>query len=129
MSSELVDLVERDLNEVVEAEIKRFLDHYEECEVVDNIVISEDMYVVKYDVIIHSLPCDIFRNFVISSTGVYEIGEIKCFITFEDENEEVDMGYVIIARIADKCFINFFVWKDHVYKIAKGIVEEAEKEQ
>jgi hypothetical protein len=126
MTESLVDVVERDLREVVETEIKKFLERYDECEIVDNIVINEDMCVAKYDVVVHSLPCSIYRNFVISSIGVYEIGEMKCFVTYEDEVEEEDMGYVVVGRIADKCFINWYVWENTIRKIARKIVEEAE---
>jgi hypothetical protein len=123
----MIDGVERDLREVVDAEIRRFLlEGYSRCEVVDNIVVNADMFVVKRNVVIHGLPCTVYRNFVISNTGVHEVGEARCYIVYGGEAGEEDMAQVVVAEVAGRCFVNWHVWEYTLRKIARRIVEEAE---
>lgn len=126
MSSELVEVIERDLREVVEAEIDRFLEHYEDCEKVDSIVIFEDVNIENYGVLIHGLRCDVARNIIVTSTSVVEIPEIQCWVPFYLGNRTKDMGYVRVVNVFNKCYVESRVFKDTIEEIAETIVAEAE---
>jgi hypothetical protein len=129
MDESLVELVERDIKEVVEQELGRLLEHYKGCELVDGVTISEDMFAVKYDVIMHDLPCDVYRNLVVSCTGLYEITETRCHVEFHDQKKEKNLGYVNVVKAGDRCFVVETIFYHDIYEIAKKIVEEAEKEE
>jgi hypothetical protein len=133
VSSELVEIVKRDLKEVVEAEIKRFLERYEDCEIVDSIYACWGFYVVNYDVLIHGLPCDIKRKFVIGDNGVTEFSDITCYVEFEDWPKDKTLGWVRVTQIQSKCFVETHVDEIAIDKVARSIVrkivKEAEKEQ
>jgi len=54
---ELVDIIRRGLREIVDFEIKRFLEYYDDCEVVDVLHICWHSFDGSYDTIIHGLKC------------------------------------------------------------------------
>jgi len=126
MTEDLVNVIERDIKEVVEAEIRKFLEHYEDCEKVDGIFTNEHLSIAQYDVLLHSLPCDIHRNIIITSTSIYEIPEITCWLEYEDEEKEIAIGYVKVVSALDKCFVKTYIDDYEIKNIAEKIVKEAE---
>jgi len=81
----LVDVIRRDLREVVDFEVRRFLDKYRDCEVVDSIYTCLGYIAVKHDVNIDGLPCDVRRNFVLMDHLVDEVSEVACYVMLEDD--------------------------------------------
>jgi hypothetical protein len=127
------EVIERDLREVVESEIRKFLERYEDCEHVDAIYRCWSFKVTNFDVITHGLPCDVSRSYIIRGTVIDEISDITCHIEYDSEYKDYTLGWVEIARIGNKCFIVTHVnderIKDIAMRIAKEIKREAEKEQ
>jgi hypothetical protein len=126
MTESWVELVERDLKEVAEAEIKRFLEHYEECEVVDAIYTHWDFKTVVFDVLIHGLPCDISKYIAIEDKNVKETDVFDCNVIYENEDEEILMGWVRIVMLGNKCYADKNVMEGNVHDVAEKIVREAE---
>ena len=126
MSSELVEVIERDLREVVEAEIRKFLEHYEDCEIVDALYSHWDFKVVAFDVVIHSLPCDISRYIVLKGDTTTEIPDITCWVNFETEDDEMLLGWIRVVQMGNKCFVITNIRDKDIEDVAKDIVREAE---
>jgi hypothetical protein len=126
VSSQLVEVVKRDLKEVVEAEIKRFLEHYEECKVVDAVFTDWHVNVHEFNHMIHGLPCSIETSFIFSGTAIHEIKEVTCYIDYKDEEYSEGLGLVYIIRFADKCFADYRVHENDISELAERIVREAE---
>jgi hypothetical protein len=126
VSSELVELVKRDLVEVVNAEIDKFLKHYEECEKVDSILVFEDISIENYGVLIHGLRCEVARNIIVTSTSVVEIPQIKCWVPFWLGDRTKDMGYVEVVNVFNKCYVESRIFEGTIEEIAETIVAEAE---
>jgi hypothetical protein len=124
MTEGLVELVARDIKEVVEAEIKRFLERYEECEIVDYIPSSWcwSRVDVSFNVIIHGLPCDVTVYTV--ETG--KMLEIDCHVEYEDEVDIYDLGWVVIRWKDDKCLADWHIREKDVEKVARKIFEMEE---
>jgi hypothetical protein len=124
----MIDEIKRGLKEVVEAEVKRFLEHYSDCEVVDSIHVCWEFSIVKYDVMIYGLPCDVKRKFVVRDGDVIEFSDITCYVDLDDYPRDKTLGWVRVANIAGKCFVETHVDEVAVDKVAGMIVKEAEKE-
>jgi hypothetical protein len=126
MVSELVDIIKRDLKEIVELEIKRFLEHYEECEVVD--VFHFCWYSVdeKYDMVIHGLPCYVS----VYSADLGKVYEMDCTIEYYLDYRLIDklLGWVRIVRVGDRCYALADVMDKNISDVAREIVERAEVE-
>ncbi len=129
MTEDPIKVIKRDLRELVETEIKRFLEHYEDCEVVDSIHVCWEFNIVKHDVMIHSLPCEVKRKFVLRGGDVIEFADITCYIELDDYPKDRTLGWVRVANIAGKCFVETHVDEVAIDKVARKIVKEAEKEQ
>ena len=126
MTEDLVNTVERDIKEVVETEIRKFLEHYEECKVVDAVFTDWHVNVHEFKHLIHGLPCSIETSFIFSGTAIHEIKEVTCYIDYKDEEYSKGLGYVSIIRFADKCFADYRVDKNDIRELAEKIVGEAE---
>jgi hypothetical protein len=128
VSSELVEVIERDLREVVESEIRKFIERYEDCEHVDAIYRCWGFKVTKFDVIIHGLPCDVNRSYIIRDTVIDEISDITCYIKYDSGYKDYELGWVEVAKIGNKCFIDTHINKERIKDIAKRIAKEMTKE-
>jgi hypothetical protein len=126
MTESLVELVAKDIREVVETEIRKFLDHYEECKVVDAVFTRWDVNVHEFKCMIHGLPCNIETSFVFSGTVIHEIKEVTCYIDYKDEEGGAGLGIVYIIRFADKCFADYEIDENDILELAERIVREAE---
>jgi hypothetical protein len=129
MSEDLIELVERDIREVVEAEIEKFLDHYEECKVVDAVFTDWHVNVHEFKHLIHGLPCSVETSFIFSGTAIHEIKEVTCYIDYKDEEFGAGLGLVYIIRFADKCFADYRVDGNDIRELAEKIVREAGAEE
>ena len=125
MTESLVELVVKDLKEVVEAEIRRFLEHYKECRVVDAVFTDWHVNVHEFNHMIHGLPCSIETSFVFSGTAIHEIKEVTCYIDYRDEEDGAGLGLIYIIRFADKCFAEYKVDENDIRELAEKIVREA----
>jgi hypothetical protein len=126
MTESLVELVVKDIKEVVEVEIEKFLDHYEECKVVDAVFTDWHVNVHEFKHLIHGLPCSIETSFIFSGTAIHEIKEVICYIDYKDEEYSEGLGLVYIIRFADKCFADYRVHENDIRELAEKIVREAE---
>jgi len=119
----LVELIKRDVREIVESEIHKFLERYEECEIVDFIPSSWcwSNVDVSFSAIIHSLPCDV----TVYSTSTGKMLEIDCHVEYEDE-DIYDLGWVVIKWRDNKCLADFHIRERDIEKLARKIVREVE---
>jgi hypothetical protein len=122
---ELVEVVKRDIREIVEIELRKFLNHYEECEVVDFILWCWSKMDVSFSMVIHSLPCDV----AVYSVETGKILEIDCYIEYEDETDIYELGWVVIRWKDNKCLADSHVKEKDVEKLARKIVREIETEE
>ena len=125
MTESLVELIKRDLREIVESEIHKFLERYEECEIVDFIPSSWcwSNVDVSFSAIIHSLPCDVT---VYSTSTEEKMFEIDCHVEYEDETDVYDLGWVLIIWRGNKCLADFHVREIDIGKLARKIAGEVE---
>ena len=128
MAGELVDIIRRDLREVVQSEVRRFLDKYKDCEVVDSICTGLGYVTVKRDVVVDGLPCAVKRSFVLSYHLINEVLEFDCHVELEDDK----LACIKVLRVADKCFVEVFIDEERIKEIARNIarkmVRDAERE-
>jgi len=117
------EVIKRDIREVVETEIRKFLERYEECEIVDFIPWSWSSVDEGFSMVIHSLPCDV--TIYSTSTGEKML-EIDCHVEYEDEEEIYDLGWVLIRWRDNKCLADFHVREKDIEKVARKIVGEVE---
>ena len=124
MTEDPIKLVKRDLRELVEAEIKRFIERYEDCEVVDSIhtCYGWSFYVVNNDVLLHGLSCDVKRKFDLNGNVVME--DITCYVEIDGKH----LGWVRVVHTPAKCFIETNVDEVAIDREARKIVKMAEKE-
>jgi hypothetical protein len=125
MTDNLIETIKKDIKEVIESEIKRFLEHYKHCIQVDAIHKYWDFKVTKFDVTIHKLPCDVQQGYIVKDTVYDEISDIICYVEYEDEKDTITTAYIEIATFYDKCFINKYIDDERIEEIAKKIIEEA----
>jgi len=125
LTDSLIETVKKEIKEIVEIEVKRFLEHYKYCKKVDTIHKCWDFKVTKFDTIINGLPCDVSYGYIVKDTVYDEITNIICYIEYEDEEDIITIGFIEIATFFDKCFTNKYVDDERIEKIAKKIVEEA----
>jgi hypothetical protein len=129
MTNDLVDVIVKDIKEVVEAEIKRFLDHYTECEVVDAVFSNWHFKVVKGNVIIHSLPCEITKYYILSRKRFHEVPMIECNIEYDGNDRDMLWGWVKIIWIGNKCFAEAYTGELDIHSTAEEIVREVVLEE
>jgi hypothetical protein len=115
-----LEVVKRDIREIVEAEIKRFLARYEECEIVDFIPWSWSGIDVSFNIVIHGLPCDV----TVYSTNDGKMLEVDCHVEYEDETDVFDLGWVIVRWKDGKCLADSYIREKDVEKVARKIVME-----
>jgi hypothetical protein len=125
MTDSLIETIKKDIKEVTESEIKRFLEHYKHCIKVDAIQKYWDFKVTKFDVVIHELPCDIDQGYIVKDTVYDEISDAICYVEYKDEKDTIAIAYIEITKFYDKCFINKYIDDERIEEIAKKIVEEA----
>jgi hypothetical protein len=123
--TELVEVIKRDIKEIVESEIQKFLERYEECEIVDYIPSSWcwSNVDVSFSVVIHSLPCDV----TVYSTSTGKMMEIDCHVEYEDETDIYDLGWVVIRWKDNRCIADWHIREKDVEKVARKIVVETEE--
>jgi hypothetical protein len=126
MTDDLIETIRKDIKEIVESEIKRFLEHYKDCIQVDAIYKYWDFKVMKFDVIINNLPCDISQGYIVKDKVYDEISDMICYVEYEDEDNITTLAFVEVATFYDKCFIDKYVDDERIKEIAKKIVEEAD---
>jgi hypothetical protein len=128
MSGELVDVIRRDLREVVDYEVKRFLEKYKECEVVKAIYDCCPGMFVRREVVVDGVPCDVRTIFMFTFSGVVEILNIWCSVMLEDD-VLATMG---VLKFPQKCFVEVRVNERRIKEIARNIarkmVRDAERE-
>jgi hypothetical protein len=122
MVGELVDVIMRDLREVVELEIKKFLEHYDDCEVVDDFRFGWYSVDEKHDMIIHGLPCYV----IVYSADLGKVYETECTIEYWLDNRLIDklLGWVRIVRVGGGCYAMADVMDKNIEDVARKIVEE-----
>jgi hypothetical protein len=123
VAGELVDIIRRDLREIVDFEIKRFLEHYDDCEVVDVLHICWHSFDGSYDMIIHGLPCYVNTY----STRLGKMYEIDCSIEYHLDHRLIDklLGWVRVVWVGDRCYVLFDVMDKNIGDVAREIVEKA----
>jgi hypothetical protein len=117
MVYDLVEVIRRDLREVVDYEIKGFLEKYRECEVVDAIYDCCSGMFVRRKVVVDGVPCDIRTFFIFTSSGVVEIPNIRCEVVFEDDV----LAMMEVAWLPHKCFVEIRVNDERIKEIARNI--------
>jgi hypothetical protein len=117
-----LEVVKRDIREIVELELRKFLERYEECEVVDVIPSTWcwSNVDVSFSTIIHGLPCDV----TVYSTNGGKMLEIDCHVEYEDEKDIYDLGWVIVRWRGGKCLADSYIREKDVEKVARKIVME-----
>jgi hypothetical protein len=125
MTDNLIETIKKDLKEIIESEVKRFLEHYKHCEQTDSIHKSWDFKITKFDVLINGLPCDVHKGYIVKNTVYDEITDTICYIEYEDEKDTITTAYIEIATFYDKCFTKKYVDDERIEEVAKKIVEEA----
>jgi len=125
MTEDLKGVIAKDIREVTEAEIKRFLEHYKECEVVDAVFSNWHFKVVKGNVIIHNLPCEITKYYILSKRRFHEVPMIECYIEFDGRNRDMLWGWVKIIWIDSRCFAETYIGEVDIYSTAEEIALEA----
>lgn len=122
VAGELVDIIKRDLKEIVGFEIMRFLEHYDDCEVVD--VFHFCWYSVDemYDMVIHGLPCYVS----VYSADLGKVYEMDCSIEYHLDYRLIDklLGWVRIVRVGDRCYALAGVMDKNIDDVAREIVEK-----
>jgi hypothetical protein len=125
MNGELVAEIKRDLREVVESEIREFLERYEECEVVDFIPWCWSSVDATFSAVIHGLPCDV----TVYSTSTGKMLEFDCAVEYEDEGDVRLLGWVVVKWKDNKCLADSHVRDEDIEDVAREMVREAEVEE
>jgi hypothetical protein len=123
MSDSLIETIKKDIKEIVETEIHKFIEHYKDCKQVDAIYKYWDFKVVKFDVVVHELPCDVSQGYVVKGKVYDEISNIICYVEYEDKNDTITIAYVEIAKFYDKCFIKTYIDNERIEETARKIIE------
>jgi hypothetical protein len=126
-----LDAIEADLRELVEKELTRFLEHYEECQRVDEIWISEDMWVGKENVRLHGWVCDYRSNIFVRRDDVFEIPQILCWVEFSDPENYFArrLAHVNIVHLPslNRCYVKAEIHDHDIRDVAEHIVITAGK--
>jgi hypothetical protein len=117
MVYDLVEIIRRDLREVVDYEVKRFLEKYRECEVVDAIYDCYCNMYVRREVVVDGVPCDIRTFFMFTFSGVVEIQSVRCSVMFEDDV----LAMMEVVKLPHKCFVEVRVGEERIKEIARNI--------
>jgi hypothetical protein len=130
MEEQLIKMVEADLREVVERELNQFLEHYGECQRVNDIRISEDLWVGIENVRLHGWICDYRSNIFVTRDDVFEIPQFLCWVEFTDPEHNfarrlAHINLVYLPKF-NRCYIRAEI-HDYIRDVAEHIVEKAEK--
>ncbi len=135
----LIQMVEKDLREVVEWEILRFRDKYPECMKVDSIFIDEDFSVGVYDIQLHGLVCSHRLNIFVTKETLYEFPEFRCWVVFEDKEMgfRSELAHILLVHTPmNKCYImteiHEYELRDtatHITRVAAALAAEEEAAQ
>ena len=120
MAYELVGVIRSDLREVVDYEVKRFLEKYRECEVVDAIYDCCYNMFVRREVVVDSVPCDVRTFFMFTFGGVVEIPNIRCSVMLEDDV----LAMMEFVKLPHRCFVEVRVNEERIKEIARNIARK-----
>jgi hypothetical protein len=131
MEEQLIKMVEQDLREVIERELNRFLEHFTECERVDDLWVMEDLGVGIEDVKLHGWICDYRSNIFVRRDDVFEIPQFLCWIEFADPESNLyrrlaHINLVYLPRL-NKCYIKTDIHDFDIREVAEHIIEKAER--
>jgi hypothetical protein len=129
MNEELIQMVEQDLREVVERELEQFLEHYEECQRVDDLWVMED-FGVGINVKLHGWVCDHRSNIFVRREDVFEIPQFLCWVEFADPEHNfarrlAHINLVYLPKL-NKCYVRAEIHDYDIREVAEHIVERAE---
>jgi hypothetical protein len=130
MEEQLIKMVEADLREVVERELNQFLEHYGECQKVDDLWVMEDFGIGIEDVRLHGLLCDYRSNIFVRREDVFEIPQFLCWVEFTDPEHNfarrlAHINLVYLPKL-NKCYIRAEIHDYDIREVAEHIVERAE---
>jgi hypothetical protein len=128
MAQELIDMVERDLRQVVEAEFMKFRERYSECVKVDSIYLNEHVAIGVYDIQIHSLICSHHLNIFIAGDRLHEFPEFNCYVRYEDKDTDFkrDLGHIVLLYTpTNKCYVKFEFHEYELREVAEHIMKTA----
>jgi hypothetical protein len=132
MDEHLVKTVEADLRQLVETEVKRFTEHYTECQEVSSIWTVEDLDVGIYDVMLHGLNCDYHIFIFVTKDQLIEIPQYTCWVTFEDPEHRLyrRLAHIKVLFIPslNKCYLEKKIHDYDIREVAEHIVKTAEAE-
>jgi hypothetical protein len=117
---ELVDVIRRDLREVVDHEVKMFLENYVGCEVVEAIYNCCSGMFVRREAVMDGLPCEITTFFVFAFGGVIEVPSVRCKVMFEEDV----LASIDVLWLPHKCFAKVFVNEERIKEIARNIARK-----
>jgi hypothetical protein len=128
---ELIEVVEADLREVVEEELNKFLEHYGECQRVDDLWVNEDFGVGIENVKLHGWTCDYRSNIIIARDGLFEIPQFLCWVEFTDPEDIfarrlAHINLVYLPKF-NKCYIRARIHEHDIREVAEHLIEKAEK--
>jgi len=131
MEEQLIAMVKEDLRKVVEEELKKFLEHYTECQRVDDLWITEDFGVGIEDVKLHGWNCDYRSNIFVRRDDIFEIPQFLCWIEFTDPEHYyarrlAHINLVYLPKF-NRCYIRAEIHDYDIRDVAEHIVEKAEK--
>jgi hypothetical protein len=122
MEQQLIEIIEKELREIVENEIMKFRDRYSECKNVDSIYFNEDFSVGVYDIQIHGLICSHHLNIFIAGEALYEFPEFRCNVVFEDKEMDFrrELAHIVLVYTpVNRCYIKT---ETHYYDIRETAV-------
>lgn len=130
---QLVAMIEADLRQVVETEVKRFAEHYEECKEVSSIWTVEDLDVSIYDITLHGLNCDYHEFIFVTKDQLVEVPQYTCWVTFEDPEHQLyrRLAHVKVLFIKDlnRCYVEKKIHNYDIREVAEHIARIAEAEE
>jgi hypothetical protein len=131
-TEDAVKTIEADLRQLVETEVKRFAEHYTECQEASSIWTVEDLDVSIHDVMLHGLNCD-YHNFIfVTKDQLIEIPEYLCWVTFEDPEHQLyrRLAHVKVLFIPslNKCYIEKKIYHYDIREVAEHIARTGAEE-
>jgi hypothetical protein len=120
MAYELADVIRRDLREVVDYEVKRFLEKYGECEAVKAIYDCCCNMFVRREAVMDGLPCDVRTFFMFTCGGVVEISNVRCSVMLEEDV----LATMEVVWFPHKCFVEVRVNEERIKEIARNIARK-----
>jgi hypothetical protein len=134
MDEQLIKMVEADMRQVVEEELNKFLEHYTECQRVDDLWVNEDFGVGIENVKLHGWICEYRSNIIIARDDLFEIPQFLCWIEFTDPEDiftrrlaHINLVYLPKSNKSNNCYIRARIHELDIWEVAEHIVEKAEK--